>query len=558
MNNDIKKILEEIYLIDAEMRNHEDELQKIINELTKQKPNVVIDQVFIKTLREKIMTKEINPIEQIEEEILERPRILSFMNLVFSGVGALVMLLIMLPFLMPKTNIISKEIAKKSLVSGIITDLGNQAFGSLVAKNNGEALASGADALRASDPVPLAATANKVSNETAISSSIAYGRGGGVATFAGDAKMIAPYFPSYKYKYTGEDLQLDDAEAAVYKRIPGQGIAVVTENILSNLAITQVQLAKLAAPELQSFVLQENKEYGLQATINISEGTIDFYQNWQKWQNYYPNCDNDNCWEQNRMKIDQEPTDEAVLAKADEFVANYGIDLSGYGKGEVRNSWRKQYEVAQDKNTFYLPEDIQVVYPLLINNEIIYDSSGNSFGISVNVNVKLMRVSSMNSLRINNFESSNYQLETDKERIVKMAEKGGTSPIYYADENGTDEVSLEIVELGTPKRVLLSHWYYNEKTRESSELFVPALVFPVTKAPQKSEYFYQENLVIPLVKEILDTYDSNFGGPMPLLRENMIAPANTISGEASSASGQEVAPPQESESVPVPMMEKKN
>lgn len=63
------------------------------------------------------------------------------------------------------------------------------------------------------------------------------------------------------------------------------------------------------------------------------------------------------------------------------------------------------------------------------------------------------------------------------------------------------------VEVGAPKRVLMHT--YNYKEGESQELFVPALMFPVTSTPTANEY-YPKEIVIPLVPELLNQE----GGPV--------------------------------------------
>jgi hypothetical protein len=60
------------------------------------------------------------------------------------------------------------------------------------------------------------------------------------------------------------------------------------------------------------------------------------------------------------------------------------------------------------------------------------------------------------------------------------------------------------VELGTPKKVLIQNWKYDQQSGQGYELYLPAYVFPVKNKPENN--FYVENIVVPLTKE---AYENN-------------------------------------------------
>lgn len=243
------------------------------------------------------------------------------------------------------------------------------------------------------------------------------------------------------------------------------------------------------------------------------------------------------------MKMENMPSDAEIIAIANKFLEDYGINLSAYGQPTINAYWRTEFERATDKSTVWIPEDVQVVFPTVIDGQQVYDGSGYASGVSVNVNVKFNKVSGFYSLRSDNFESSAYDLETDKDRIIKAVERGGQYPIYYAGfaENGqVANDSEQVVELGTPEKVLMNYWKYDEKNGQSYELFVPALKFPVTKVPENAMYFNQQAIVVPLVKDILDAIDKNFEQPiygdvMPMVKEATPTTEAVESEEAESA-----------------------
>ena len=100
---------------------------------------------------------------------------------------------------------------------------------------------------------------------------------------------------------------------------------------------------------------------------------------------------------------------------------------------------------------------------------------------------------------------------------MSLAEKGGYgSGIYYYSET-QDKVTLE---LGTPTKSLIRFNRYANNVNE--ELLIPALIFPVTNAPEN--YYGSRFITVPLAKqmitELTDSSNGNSGDGiiMPMVR----------------------------------------
>ena len=116
----------------------------------------------------------------------------------------------------------------------------------------------------------------------------------------------------------------------------------------------------------------------------------------------------------------------------------------------------------------------------------------------------------MRDITSQNYISSNYEIENSSEKIIAIAEKGGLRQTFkYPEATKTIDI-----ELGTPTLGLIKYYQYNRDKMESSELLVPAYIFPITDIPEET-YFYQENIVVPLVKEIIAERIQNNNGPAP-------------------------------------------
>ena len=125
------------------------------------------------------------------------------------------------------------------------------------------------------------------------------------------------------------------------------------------------------------------------------------------------------------------------MSQTDKFLNDRGISLEHYSKPQVDNYWRVDYEKTEDKSNYYIPESLNVIYPLLVNGESVYDQSGNLDGLRVSVNLLQNTVSGVNNLTSFRYETSDYNLETQSDKILNLAQSGGYSYSNYYGETQT-------------------------------------------------------------------------------------------------------------------------
>jgi hypothetical protein len=186
-------------------------------------------------------------------------------------------------------------------------------------------------------------------------------------------------------------------------------------------------------------------------------------------------------------------------------VDDYGISREGYGEPQVMNNWRVQYASANaaERISFYIPESVQVVYPLLIEDKQVYDESGAVSGLSIMVDARSKKVSNVYDLTTKQFERSEYTGETDGKRILGIAENGGFRNYTYAEPAASEKIKTTQLNLDTPTLQLVRIWYSADNYKTNNELYVPALVFPI-KDWEKTGY-WRQNVIVPVVREILDS-----------------------------------------------------
>jgi len=468
---EIKSILDELYQIDQSFKQYEKQLIKIINQMLNNKPDTKFDENFRRELKLKLL--------QRAEELSKKKTtgffypILYFFTarrFAYFAAGTLIILLILIP-------IISKNQKTGSLISFIPTfeRVGNAAFGDLQSGSSGSSNADATAPEAQGQPKGLG--------------------GGGGGSASGSASMIMPpYFVNYRYVYKGE-LKLDQNQVEVLKRLKGTASSQEINNLLGTLNFGLADLSSFSGAQADNLTFNQDQDFGYSIFISFTEGRINIYEYWPSWNQCFKN----NCVI-NPLKITDLPTDSVLIDLADNFVREHNINLENYGQPQVQDLWRLAYQDSTAQADFYIPDSQTVVYPLIINNQPVYDDSGNPYGLSVNINVRQMKVSGVSEITTQNYQASSYEAETDAAKILSIVERGGLYGWYAGGDNVVD------VELADPQLGYYKYWSYNNETGQSDELLVPALIFPIKERPLDPN-FYRQNVVVPLVKSILDNYN---------------------------------------------------
>lgn len=526
MTQQIDKILEELYTLDPKLKNKEKELVKIVEKLLTAKPEVKIDEAFVTNLRRELLNREIKV----------RPSLSSFFLFmkkkpvyITGSIFAVLVLIVGLGYFnfYNNQNLTFKDFGEESIVS---TKSG--AFGSLSGifqpqVENGE--------------------------RSATTQALGIGGGGGLATPTAMDAMIASdgvaekssigivapdYFNQYQFKYTGGDFQIDAEELPVFKRIKGHPASTGLVSAIYSQVKSMINLSSLNNMEVESIRMTQTVDNGYGVTLSLTEGSVNIenidrreYAVLEKASDPY-----------RQLTADEMPKDEEIIAVSNNFLNKFGINRDNYGAPYINKSWEETilYYGTPGSDTRYIPSVISVVYPISIEGNDTYDQGGEKRGLQVNVNVNKMSVQNLWNLTTEKYESSNYAITRDYEKIKKLAEQGGAYPNYY-----NENAKIVTLNLGQPELVYVLQYRYNGDEASSDELYIPAFKFPILNAPEG--YYGRQTIIIPVVKEILDEYGNIDGGikPMP---EPMILEGATSGSSGSgvnSVDGVEVEPARE-------------
>jgi len=487
MNTQIKKILADLYIIDGSLREREEELINIINNILISQPDTKFDAEFARRLRFKLLEKESLTIKKNFNFTIMSDLIIKRFSYVFAGAAVILLAVVVWQ------NI---DFSSKNSLSSKITKLKSNAFGSLI--ENGQLAVS----------EELASANVSVTKGSAESRAIGMGGGGGVSV--SDAMLPNPV--NYIYKYTGEEIKMESKEITVFRRVRGGASASALANQIKGFDFGGVNLNNFSNLSLQNLTLAEDKEFGYMLSFSLEDGSISINQNWLKWPNTQDIClgKDSACFDSLQLTPNDIPSDSVIIEIVDNFLREKGISIDGYGAPFIDKSWITP-EVR------FIGDQLSVIYPLIIEGSKVYEESGQPSGLNISIDIRNKRVAGVWNMLSQVYESSDYAAETDFNRIKEIAEKGGRyNNIYYADLSGQE---TNVLELGTPEFILARIWKQPAGYGMAQEFFIPSYFFPIINKPDNAPTWIN-GVVVPLAKEILDDADKNNDinpRPMPLL-----------------------------------------
>ena len=507
---ELNEILNDIYKIDPNLKDYNEQLKKIIFEIYYEKPDVDLDVNFKEELKKKLNIK----INQIKKELALKPKkentsgvlknLKKINYLLFGSLGTVAVVIIAVYYMQTNDNRYlsgTKNLSNSINAFDFSLNIKNadKTFGSLsgiTASNNGmSSLTAGlpmsenaSNAPRVSSGaggLPTVGLAEPAMNmDVAINQKI----------ISEPGYMVAPYVPTiYKYVYTGSKdfvANINEENLKVLKRIKNNSVNFDNKNIFNTNIL---DLSKFTNLKINNISIDEDNDLGYSLYMAINEGTLSINKNWQKWpQNNYNYRDTvtTNTDEGNMLSSDE------IIKISNEFISKYNIDLKNYSSPVVQTDYKIMYAKALDKANFYIPQNSIVIYPLKINGMEVYELYGEKYGISLNVDTKAKVVDSLYNLETQNYESSKYDLEKDADVILKIAENTDN---YY---NPGSEMKTLTINIKDP--ILVYTKIYKYENNKSDEYLVPAISFSVENDDKNTNIYGRKNIIIPITKESIN------------------------------------------------------
>ena len=511
MKERIESIIRDLYALDPTLRASDRQVRLAVQKILELEPEVNISPKFRQGLRAMLTARIAKPQTQKSSQML----LSKFMNmplLKFGLTAAVVAAIAVASTLYFTGNSTLGPASNLFQLTPEVKKVSNKAFGTLISATTASAQTGG--------------RGGGLTSDAGAEMSVRPQSGGGGAP---DAMIFPVIF--YRYVYRGEEITLDQETVNVLRRVKALGASDQVQHILRQFNAGVVDLNSFSGSALQNFTLAQNQPYGYYVSVDLENGQININQNWIEWPDLGILCGGSECPAGSEsLDVADIPEDSAMVEVADNFLSDHGISLSGYGQPFVQQEWRVLYNSlpASERLSAYIPDTFTVVYPLMIEGQQVLDENGNPTGLMVSVNVRYDRVVGVWQLTNQQYEASAYDAVTDVSRVLEIAESGGMYG-WDAAEGGVEGGVIEKrevkeIELGTPIMGLTRVWH-SPDNKISSELFVPSLIFPVT-SQEEGDSFYRANVVVPLVKEILESTNP---GPIRILEDTPVP--STVSPE---------------------------
>ncbi len=308
-----------------------------------------------------------------------------------------------------------------------------------------------------------------------------------------DSEIYVPAIARYTFSWE-IDFSLSET-ALIYKKSQTNADYSALNKILGGVNFHGVDLWKFSNLKVWSMSLKQDIPFWYILNIDFESDTFSFWKNWTTWPQ--------NSWE-NIQK--SEPISEKELLKiVQDFLREYNIDFSSYGTPIVEENYKHSLWVSPRWTYIDRPAPV-VIYPFILNDTEIQDEFWGKIGIRVEVDPVEKRVSGMSGIVQSDYFSSEYAMETDIENILKVANVWGIWGIYDIPHDTESEI-VEY-ELTNPQLISVKSISYKNNTTE--EFIIPAIRFDIVY-PNDEENIYKTNEVItvPLLKDFYK-YDENW------------------------------------------------
>ena len=494
-NNAIPDILKELYDIDPQLRQHEQQLVASIQRLMTEKPDTKFDKAFARRLRRELTGQAIS--QSTPNFTSNLFNLFTMHKFSYAFGGAVIAVVLIVPLMLALTTgglpqLFSTD--NGASVASKITVLGERAFGQL----NQGATATQNQAAGSAETLAY--------NERPQS-----GGGNGIATDASSKMLVAPdiYYPypvtTFDYVYVGEPFDLAETQLEVLRRnvapvtvgsLAGQfGLGLLDLRKLGNLHFENIAMVQPDGlrinVDLKNGELYINNDAGYQI-LAAKDAAISSSPSGSSLEIYRP------------IQLTALLSEQELIGIANSFISRLNISTADYDNPILHESYTQQLDLAKTQPDYYLPEIATVAYPLRIKDTVVYDQGGNVNGILVSINMRSKEVVSVNGISVQQYDASLYDVETDIEKLLTIFEGQPTG--YPSDVT----ISTVEIKLGTPELVFTQIFKFDEQGE--SRLLVPAYRFPVIEKPT-DQLWFSSSIIIPLVTDLLNTG----GGPIRIM-----------------------------------------
>ncbi len=485
MRKNIKKILAELYEIDSSLKDKEKELEIFIDKMLELKPNIKIDAKFKENLRKRIYDE----IEAKNKDILKSSNKFNFSNFfayIFSFVWLAIFWIFFYTFIVwnfdfSKNNEEKKIIAFWNSIKEIkwwFWDLSNLSKAKISNWFENISASSDTSSIKNKDNVPIAKIWENTLEQRQLDHTMPL------------LLDEVPIFEVYRYNFTW-DLNLDLKDfLPIYKQEFDNKTNSFLIDSIKKLSFNGLSFDKFKNLNISNISLNEDKNYWYIFNINTSNNSLEISKNYSKWPDFDYNTESKN------IILDENE----IFSIVRDFIKKYNIDLSNYWKAIIEKTYLEVLNSFKTKNIFpdYLNQSVNVIYPLIIDQKEIYDDTWKKTGVFFEIDLKEKKVSRVYWIESHNYLKSDYQVETNKDNILRKAKEWWMNWLHE-NYDSPDNIKYIDLNLKNPKIVYISYYKYI-KIWFSEKYLLPAIIFEIDKN-NLWDWFYKDNIIVPLPKD---------------------------------------------------------
>lgn len=523
MKPEIQSLLQELYQVDAQLKNHEEKIVSIITKMIEAKPNIEINETFKTSLKQEI--KEYITHQKVTNySSSSKPNLWNILSYIFgwAWVAAFSFFIIWWWTLnAPTSNTQTDQIAltdSDSLIAfeNTITPIqGN--FGSLANLLAGETWWKwwGGDWLDQAmafeeipSPMSIKMQTENTTDDKTVSTSRNFDMEREVLVNETAVDMIMPFpdgeYPIwipeiYRYNFSWEfDLEIPE-QMSVYKKVSSWiDNQFDIQKILSGMKIPAIDMWKFSNLWVSHITLDENKPFWHSISISLDTPSVSIYSNWKQWpqEMYNENKPSTIIWEDELINI------------AQRFLQEKSISTSPYGQPKIDSYYNNIINTYA--TTKILPQyhisNASVVFPVIVDENEVQEEYGWYHGLTVEIDLNEKKVSAVYGLSKYDFQEAKYDVENNTQNILKVAQVGGRWGFYDASEVYGQDAKYIDIEITSPKLTYINNYKYDETNFSDEQYLIPAVVFEVVK--NGSNDYYGDSITIPLIKDLY-TYDKD-------------------------------------------------
>jgi len=456
-----EEIINELIAADPTLADQRTQLEKIVPELTANRPDARVDADFRTALRNRLLAE---PVVSTVQGLPLRNRFLKY-----GAVATTCLALLLLAgwgtyYVQQRRNSTLPQPGKLA-----IHQVGAGAFGKITLNNDLTA--------------PMDSRAEGIATSLAPDSATSSSTGSGSVSASGSS--IAYPYPTPPSQYTVEDSVLSNLPTTVdvLKQTPTlQGVAnLFSLNLPTGPTVSSVTAYTVHAGDFDvqvdlryGSIWFTNTKLGAGKAVPLSlAGDTKATPNNTLIEPVYPSPTGA-----------EEVSDAEALSIADSFVKSIGLKTAFFGQPVVHNA-----SYGNPEARFYYGYYPSVVYPLTIAGVPVVDSTGNPLGVTIQISSRDHAVSSASVITTFEFDQSQYTVNRDS--FKKQAEQGGGFYYGYYPASTPEETPTP-TKLENPTLVYLQQGRTNPDTGYFESLLLPAYSFSIS--PEAGAY----KLVVPL------------------------------------------------------------